>query len=424
MARIPPEIADLILGNTHITGVFGSSYRNKGALASCSLVCRSWRPFAQKRLFEELWLDIKLRPLDQFLALLESSPHIAAAIRFLCIHTFKPRSSADDDHASDTEDEPQMPQVSPVLLMKVAAQLSPRAHLKLETFTLLGWPSDTPLPTAPVRLHILGLFGLAFKPFKSLETASFDLASLFELDEIHFVGGRMLATTDVARILDVLVLPVATRPVARSVHFFGTDCFAACNIQCGGFDPEHMKKVVFSLRDIASLQFASMLLRLQGDGLRDVHLDVSYGLSDGLQVPSLWATLDIAACTHLESLRLEWHHMGTIPGAQDQDLNACERIATILASTPQTLHTLTFSLPYMQHPDTLGDTLRCLAPQVDQAVARFPGLRTITVRVTRSFAAEECMNVARGTLPMKLLDRGVLQIEHKPFHFCPQDPGE
>lgn len=110
--------------------------------------------------------------------------------------------------------------------------------------------------------------------------------------------------------------------------------------------------------------------------------------------------------------------MGTIPEAQDQDLNACERIATILASTPQTLHTLTFSLPYMQHPDTLGDTLRCLAPQVDQAVARFPGLRTITVRVTRSFAAEECMNVARGTLPMKLLDRGVLQIEHKPFHFC------
>lgn len=110
--------------------------------------------------------------------------------------------------------------------------------------------------------------------------------------------------------------------------------------------------------------------------------------------------------------------MGTAYGALDQDLNACDRIAAILASTPQTLCRLTFSLPYAQNPETLGDTLQCLATRIDQAVDSFSGLKTITVMATRSFAAEECMNVVRGTLPTGLLDNGVLRIEHELFLFC------
>lgn len=62
--------------------------------------------------------------------------------------------------------------------------------------------------------------------------------------------------------------------------------------------------------------------------------------------------------------------------------------------------------------------LRCLAPRIDQAVDRFSELKTITVKATRSFAAEECMNVVRGTLPTGLLDNGVLRIEHELFLFC------
>lgn len=286
MAHIPLEIVDLMLGNfTHDIGSFNFSHQSQRTLASCALVCHSWRPFAQNRLFEELRLDIRFgRPLDQLVTFLESSPHIATAIRCLYIYSYNPRSSvADDYEKSHPEDKRKELQVSPVLLMKIAAQLSSSAHLRLETFTLLGWPSDTPLPTAPVRLHILALCGLVFKPFLSPETASFDLTSLFDLDEIHFVGGGMRATTDIARILDVLVLPVATRPVARSVHFLGSDCFAAINIRCGGFDLGHLKSVVFSLRDIASLKFASVLLRFQGGGIRDVHLKVSYDISDARQ---------------------------------------------------------------------------------------------------------------------------------------------
>ncbi|EIW57699.1 uncharacterized protein TRAVEDRAFT_21236 [Trametes versicolor FP-101664 SS1] len=209
----------------------------------------------------------------------------------------------------------------------------------------------------------------------------------------------MPATTDTARIRDVLVLQAATRPVARSVHLLGSDCFAACNIQCGGFDPGHLKSVVFSLRDIASLKLASALLRFQGGGIRDIDLKISYDVSNTEPGTGLWGTLDIAACTQLESLHLEWHHVGTRAyGAQDQDLNACDSIAAVLASTPQTLRRLSFSLPYAQHPDALDEMLRCLAPRIDQAVDRFSELKTITVKATRSFAAEECMNVVRGCI--------------------------
>lgn len=306
MAHIPLEIADHILANfTHDTGSFNASYQNKRTLASCALVCHSWTPFAQKRLFEELRLGIQFRPLDQFLTFLESSPHIATAIRDLYIHAFKTRSSlADDSDESDPEKKPKEPQVSPVLLMKVAAQLSPRAHLRLGIFTLLGWPSDTPLPAAPVRLHILALCGLVYEPFLTPQTTYFDLTSLFDLDEIHFMGGRMGATTDVARIHNVLVLPVATRPVARSVHLqLGSDCFAACNLKCGGFDPEHLKSVVFSLRDVASLQFASMFLRLQGGGIRDINLNVSYDISHARGGASEYWVFVVAA--HTSSLTAE-----------------------------------------------------------------------------------------------------------------------
>ncbi|KAL1949627.1 hypothetical protein VTO73DRAFT_8508 [Trametes versicolor] len=199
------------------------------------------------------------------------------------------------------------------------------------------------------------------------------------------------------------------RPIARSVHFLGYDLFAACNVKCGGFDPEHLKRVVFSLKDLASLQLASMMLRVQGAGICDVHLDVSYGFPH--QGTSLWSTLEIAACVNLESLCFDWHHMGIIPGTQEQDFHACKRIAIILATTPRTLLRLTFSLPFMQQPDSLDNALRCLSPLIGQAVKKFHGLKTVTVRVTRSFEAEECINITRSTLPTRLLDSGVLQIE-------------
>lgn len=277
-SHIPLEIADLVLENTYTPRCFyiNLSKQEIGTLASCALVCRSWRPFAQRRLFEHVWLDLKSKHLDQFLACLESSPHIAAATRLLCIYF---TGSREDDHQlRGNEDKPEEHQVSPVLLMKIAAKLSSRAQLKLEAFTLLGWPSDTPLPTAPVRLHTLGVFGLQYIPFLRPQSTTFDLTSFFELDHIHLASNRMLDTTNTTATSDVLVSSTATRPVARSINLINNDCFATCSLECGGFYPGSLQTVRLTPRDFASLQLAGMLLRRHADSIRDVHVDVSYDM--------------------------------------------------------------------------------------------------------------------------------------------------
>ncbi len=130
----------------------------------------------------------------------------------------------------------------------------------------------------------------------------------------------------------------------------------------------------------------------------------------------------VAPCTRLESLCLDWLTLHA--GYQDdelhaQDVHACEILAIVLASTPQTLRRLTFAVPEMKSPSHLADTLSCLAPRVEEAVEKFPGLETISIRVSCMFPAEDCMNAARSTLPTRLLDSGVLRIDHKySLWFC------
>lgn len=116
----------------------------------------------------------------------------------------------------------------------------------------------------------------------------------------------------------------------------------------------------------------------------------------------LMDALDTTPCTHLESLGVCWWHKGGQDRLYAQDLHACERLATVLASTPQTLRRLTFTLPEMLFPALLADTLSCVAPRVEEAVEKFPGLETITVRLIQLLSAEECMDVARSRLPTRL----------------------
>lgn len=284
MVPIPPEIMDLIIGSTH--DEMSATWVQKRALTSCSLVCRSWRPPAQKRLFKDVWLNVNTQSPDDFLAFLLSSPHLAAAIRNLCLFWGELRwfevleDDADIGERSedDEDDKPENCPLSPVLLMEVAAALSPTAVVQLEDIALLGWPSDTPLPTAPVKLRGLELSGVMHQPeLFSLRsrTTAFDISSFFELDTILFSKGRMAEPIHSAVSSDVLVLPATTRPVAHTVQIEGTDCFAAFNLQCGGFDPGRLETLRFSLTDSASLRFAGALLRLHENSVHNVEVVVS-----------------------------------------------------------------------------------------------------------------------------------------------------
>lgn len=123
----------------------------------------------------------------------------------------------------------------------------------------------------------------------------------------------------------------------------------------------------------------------------------------------------ISSCTRLETLHLSCRHL--IPRVQEtQGLDGvCAAYLAILASTPRTLAALIFDLPHTNSAEALSCVMRHLVPPIEQAVARFPGLRTLTLvaLVTRSLTAEECMNAMRGTLPARIMDGGMLRFEYK-----------
>lgn len=138
-----------------------------------------------------------------------------------------------------------------------------------------------------------------------------------------------------------------------------------------------------------------------------------------------WEVFGLASCTRLESLDFSWFHdtYGTHE-VQVPETQTYETFSTLLASTPPALNRLRFTLPHtdaVQNLATFASILRSLAPRIEQAVQRHQGLRTITVRVMGLFAADECtrvMDTARSTLPTRLLDSGVLQIELRISPFC------
>lgn len=285
MVPLPPEIMDFIIASTH--DEMSATWVNEWALKSCSLVCRSWRPPAQKRLFKDVWLNVNTQDPDDFLAFLLSSPHLAAAIRNLCLfwgelrwfEVLEDDADIGEKSEDDEDDKPENCPLSPVLLMEIAAALSPMAVVQLEDIALLGWPSDTPLPTAPVKLRGLELSGVIYtpEPFSlRSRTTAFDISSLFELDTIFFSKRRMAEPIHSAVSSDVpLVLTATTRPVARTVQIKGTDCFAAFNLQCGGFDPGRLETLRFSLTDSATLRFAGALLRIHENSVHNVAVAVS-----------------------------------------------------------------------------------------------------------------------------------------------------
>lgn len=95
-------------------------------LASCSLVCKSWRSFVQPLLFQYVRLCVT-KPLDQFLAFLKASPHLAAAIRILKIWAnIHPTTMVIDAESGKCR-------LSPILLLQVAANLPLRSQRRAPT---------------------------------------------------------------------------------------------------------------------------------------------------------------------------------------------------------------------------------------------------------------------------------------------------
>ncbi|KAH9899829.1 hypothetical protein C8Q73DRAFT_681165 [Cubamyces lactineus] len=171
---MPPEIVEIVITKSQrnpLNGFLPTQplfFRNKGCLAACSLVCRSWRPAAQALLFQEVLLTLEHRSPDDFLAFIQSSPHIAGCVRyFTCTVGFllslmKEWAGGERLELKELRSEYA---ISPAVLMEILYTLPAVMHVQFEGFTILGWPRDIPLPTQPVGLKRLTLKSLRYKPF-------------------------------------------------------------------------------------------------------------------------------------------------------------------------------------------------------------------------------------------------------------------
>lgn len=261
---LPTEITHLIIENLRTA-------LEEHTLASCSLVCQSWRSFVQPLLFQYVRLCVT-KPLDQFLAFLKASPHLAAAIRILNIWAnIHPTIMVIDAESGKCR-------LSPVLLLQVAANLPLSAELQLQGITLIGWPDDIPLPTTPVKLHRLKLHFLTFRPFAHSQCISYDLFSFFELDELDVADSHTDEFINPTAALAV-ALPAETRPIARSLEIIGVDAFVMRNLLYGGLHPDHLATVRFFPTDGESLGLAGLILRTQGAGVLNIELCISHTIN-------------------------------------------------------------------------------------------------------------------------------------------------
>ncbi|KAH9853420.1 hypothetical protein C2E23DRAFT_859020 [Lenzites betulinus] len=417
MITIPPEVALVILENARV-----GSHPDKETLANCTLVCRAWRDFAQSQLFQEVhvYLENPRGMFDRFCQFLQSSPTMASYICSLKISHWSDRGPRWVDFEEDLDDDEETNMLigarllsawlSPVVLMKLVALLSPNLALELNNFNLSGWPQDTPLPEAPARLRRLTLYNIVLD-FKS-PAIPFDLLGLFELDELvieeTYIHKSLYSTSSATTPIPA----PAIQPIAGSVKVTGMDHLAMSTILNGGFDQEHLEILRLNPLHYDSFKLAEMMLRAYKNCVREVTTNrIAEEVRQSLRVTGLMDAL--ASCTHLETLVLSWYHYTMtvkLVHESDQDLDNCNAFAVILAAAPRSVHHLTFSLPRVRTPDALAHILRHLLPRIEQAIVDLPGLRTIRLLFERDFPSAAATTVIHRILPSAILDGGMLQI--------------
>ncbi|KAI0677507.1 hypothetical protein C8Q78DRAFT_1074200 [Trametes maxima] len=399
MIPIPNEIVDHILGDADLD--------DKHAFASCSLVCSSWRPSAQKRLFKTIDHDIAEQRLDQFLAFLLSASHIAGAVNALRLW-YAAYLEYDEDEIQKVDDPNR--NLSPDMLMNIVAALPALSELRVNRVALLGWPRDAPPPAAPTRLTNLFLSSITYKPLSSPDTILFDILSLFNVDELYLADNRGDFVEADLQCSDTLVLPYWA--AVRKVKVYCHDCFLRCNLGFGGLDTEQLRAALLCPTNVEELRFAGLLLQQWGSGLVELEFTVCSVVTyvGPSADPGLWSLCSLAPCRRLESLHLDWSSSGMFGYGWQPDTGYSHAYSAVLADAPLTLRELVFTLPgIVKVDDAFVGTLRAIAPLVQQAISRFPHLRTVTIGVRSGLAINQCVSAMRELLPDTVMEGGVFR---------------
>ncbi|KAI0660943.1 hypothetical protein C8Q70DRAFT_912724, partial [Cubamyces menziesii] len=382
-------------------------YKATQDLASCSLVCRCWSPVAQAMLYRDVALTLERRSPGEFLAFLQSTPHIASLVRCLLVH--KNTGSLGREHVDHLEGRGHDGEC-PALLVSVIGALPALSHLEFAEFLLLGWPRDIPMTSQSINLAHLTLSRLSYNPISDPDRVPFDILSLFDIGRLVLDNNSFAYSIRNAHISNLLVRTGSGLPAVRELVFPDYDCFIEYNLKCGGLSVEHIRLLSITWSDTTLFKYAGLLINRYGAYATDIHLNIcqaaGYKRSHGV---GFWEPFSLAACTRIQRLRLSWQHSYLVRVPNEGYSEAYE---AVLASTPPTLRELDFDFTA-----PLSDELRLTAPHVAQrivqAAARFPGLGKVTLSILRPLTVGECTAVMSEFLPRGIVDRGLVRVEQK-----------
>ncbi|KAH9899812.1 hypothetical protein C8Q73DRAFT_335061 [Cubamyces lactineus] len=396
-------------------------HRDRRILASCSLVCLSWRLPAQALLFEGLSLAVGSRLVD-FLVFLQSTPHAANAIRSLRLQSGTAPDEDEDEDAFNVEvhSGPLWERVqqtsserllSPALLMDIVGTLPNLSYLHLDRIVLLGWPEDRSLPSRPVSLRSLNLFVNTYMPLVQPGTKPLDILSFFEVGLLIITGNKdVYGANQHVPPSEVLAISNTNPPTIAELRTYGHDCFLECNLRRGASNVDHLTLNVFD--NASDVLFVRSLLEHYGCNATRIHLDVDYTVEREFPEEDVgWQMCNLAACTRLQSLCLSWEMDVLRP-----DQNHGEVYDAIVGSAPRTLRELKISLsaPHRVTKEVFEPMALCLAPRVVQAVTRFPEIKDIILTVTQVFDYDDCKGMIHDLLPRAIVESPVLKIVIRP----------
>ncbi|RPD67120.1 hypothetical protein L226DRAFT_128327 [Lentinus tigrinus ALCF2SS1-7] len=395
MVSLPIAVVRMIMEHTGERRILSS--RDMPTLSSCSLVCRAWKDPAQALLYRMVILDSDQR-YDHFRDFLQSTPHIAAHIRYFGI-----TRSYHDTYP-----------LPPFLLLEILELLPHIDTVELTDVTVLGWPGPfTPYPEeGPFRLRRLVVSGTTVGPYFNQHCMRFDFLRLFALDELACYGNA--DDEDLTHTLKTNRRGVP-HPRVRRLEIVGRDCFLDFNEKSGGgLDPDALSALEIESEDDAGVRYAGRYLKRYARTIRHVGLDLCFfAHKRGSKKQSAWKGYNIDACVGLETLTL---HLRPKDDWRDNAEQCAKAYSAILEQTPPTLKELTLAIWQTSKAEGVEELAPHIAQLVTQAMARFTGLERLVLQVQMLWEVtlEQFKDILRKHLPADVVDDDL--VHYKTVH--------
>ncbi|KAI0650702.1 hypothetical protein C8Q79DRAFT_400331 [Trametes meyenii] len=388
--KLPIEIVILILEN------FTSNHHcsiERAGLASCSLVCYTWRSIAQPLLYRLVNIQTHKR-IDQFHDFVVANKRLAAAIR-----GFRLVAPTLGD----------LYPISPFLLVDILEALPNLGSVELVGIIMLGWSHrDRPLPSPPtLKLGKLVVRDVRNGPYPSEDHSRFDLLGLFsEIDELVLVGNvddegaRTAIGTPAGGEYNI------SPPAVRTLDISGPDYFLDYNDACGGMDGQRVCAVNAEVDSEVTARHAGRIFHKYGQNICDLSLNLCKAvLYERPEDTSMWDALDAGHLAQVERITLHIRDHTTVRGKDRpvDELNTrfCEAYGAVLSALPTgTLRELRWvAVELTDEVATLQLVSTHLAPLIAQAIEKFLVLGQVILVVRRGMPLEKCAASLRKLLP-------------------------